>query len=274
MLPHKLEGQHPELLKRFIDKGRARHVCGKVGLTVWWVTGVLISLPSGAPAADIPQIRLPLAEEVVQRMSEMNQWRRSALRQYTSNRRYVAENVRFDKHAEVKVREKYVFPGKKELETLSESGSGYIRREVISKLIEAEVEASKSEIRDQTQVTVENYKFELMGTEKQGGRLCFLITVIPKFPKKYLMKGQIWVDQEDFAIVRMEGSPAKNPSFWTRKVKFTRRYQKHGPFWLADSVESESELFLAGKSSLKIEYFDYVITQAESNAVTASGNGQ
>ena len=79
------------------------------------------------------------------------------------------------------------------------------------------------------------------------------------------MRGRIWVHQEDFAIVRMEGSPAKNPSFWTRKVEFTRRYQKHGPFWLTASIESESEVLIAGKSSLKIEYSDYVITQGESH---------
>ena len=70
--------------------------------------------------------------------------------------------------------------------------------------------------------------------------------------------------------MRMEGSPAKNPSFWTRKVEFTRRYQKHGPFWLAASIESESELLIAGKSSLKIEYSDYVINQAEGDQKMAS----
>jgi hypothetical protein len=63
----------------------------------------------------------------------------------------------------------------------------------------------------------------------------------------------------------MEGSPAKTPSFWTKSVRFTRCYQKHGPFWLAASIESESEIIIAGKSSLKIEYSDYVITQGESD---------
>jgi hypothetical protein len=165
----------------------------------------------------------------------------------------------------VAVREKYVYPGKKQFETLSETGSDYIRRKVISKLIDAEQDSAQNENRDQTRITPENYKFELLGTEEQEGHPCFLIAVIPNHSKKYLMKGRIWVHQEDFAIVRMEGSPAKNPSFWTRKVEFTRRYQKHGPFWLAASIESESEVLIAGKSSLRIEYSDYVITQGESH---------
>jgi hypothetical protein len=240
----------------------------KANLAAWCI-GILL-LPCGVTAAEMNQSSLLTAVEVIQRMLESDKARRSALQEYTSNRRYVADNKRFSKHAEVAVREKYVYPGKKQFETVSESGSDYIRRKVINKLIEAEQDAAQNENRDQTRITPENYKFELLGTEEQEGHPCFLIAVTPNQSKKYLMKGRIWVDQKDFAIVRMEGSPAKNPSFWTRKVEFTRRYQKHGPFWLAASIESESELLVAGKSSLKIEYLDYVITQGGSDQKIAS----
>jgi hypothetical protein len=242
----------------------------KKNLAVWGVIGILLFPLSGA-AGEGSAPTLPLtADQVIQRMMELDQWRRSALQQYTANRRYVVDNGRFNKHAEVMVRETYVYPGKKEFETLSESGAGYIRRKVISKLIEAEVDAAQNQNRDQTRITPDNYKFELLGTEEQEGRPCFLISVIPNRSKKYLMKGRIWVDQKDFAIVRMEGSPAKNPSFWTKSVRFTRCYQKHGPFWLAASIESESEVLIAGKSSLRIEYSDYVITEGEGDQKIAS----
>jgi hypothetical protein len=242
----------------------------KANLAAWCIGGILLIRSCGVSAADITQGPSLTAVEVIQRMLESDKARRSALQEYTSNRRYVADNKRFSKHAEVAVREKYVYPGKKQFETVSESGSDYIRRKVINKLIEAEQDAAQNENRDQTRITPENYKFQLLGTEEQEGHPCFLIAVAPNQPKKYLMKGRIWVDQKDFAIVRMEGSPAKNPSFWTRKVEFTRRYQKHGPFWLAASIESESELLVAGKSSLKIEYLDYVINQGEGDQKMAS----
>jgi hypothetical protein len=237
----------------------------KANLAASCIGGILLLLPRGATAAEINQSSPLTAVEVIRRMLELDKARRFALQQYTSNRRYVADNRKFNKHAEVAVREKYVYPGKKEFETLSETGSDYIRRKVISKLIDAEQDSAQNDNRDQTRITPENYKFELLGTEEQEGHPCFLIAVIPNHSKKYLMKGRIWVHQEDFAIVRMEGSPAKNPSFWTRKVEFTRRYQKHGPFWLPASIESESEVLIAGKSSLKIEYSDYVIAQGESD---------
>jgi Outer membrane lipoprotein-sorting protein len=242
----------------------------KANLAAWCIGGILLIRSYGVSAADITQGPSLTAVEVIQRMLEQDKARRSALQQYTSNRKYVADNKKFGKHAEVAVREKYVYPGQKQFETISENGSDYIRRKVINKLIEAEQDAAQSENRDQTRLTPGNYKFELLGAEEQEGHPCFLIAVTPNQSKKYLMRGRIWVHQEDFAIVRMEGSPAKNPSFWTRKVEFTRRYQKHGPFWLAASIESESELLVAGKSSLKIEYSDYVINQAEGDQKMAS----
>ena len=220
-------------------------------------------------AAD-PVAFTPTADEVVRRLVEMDKRRASALAHYVSERRYFAENRKFAKHAEVDVQESYVPPDQKELKIVSESGSTVIRRRVIDKLIEAELDAIRDDNRDQTHITPENYTFHLSGTEKSDGYSCFILDVIPRSAKKYLMRGQIWVDKNDFAIVRMEGSPAKTPSIWTRRVRFVRRYEKHGEFWLPASLESESEIFIAGKSTLKIEYSDYRIEPREPRVVSAS----
>ncbi|MGD1095678.1 MAG: outer membrane lipoprotein-sorting protein [Bryobacteraceae bacterium] len=219
---------------------------------------ILAITASLAYAADTNALSMS-AEEVVRQLVEMDQGRASALGRYVSERRYVAENRKFSKRAEVTVRESYVPPDQKELSVTSETGSTVVRRRVIAKLIEAELDAVRDANRDQTHVTPENYTFQLAGTEQVDGYSCFVLEVNPKIPKKYLMRGRIWVDTSDFAIVRMEGSPAKNPSVWTREVHFIRRYEKHGPFWLPASLESESKIVIAGTSTLKIEYSDYRI---------------
>ncbi|MDE3164529.1 MAG: outer membrane lipoprotein-sorting protein [Acidobacteriota bacterium] len=203
------------------------------------------------------------ADEIVQRMLETDSVRRQALQRYTSSRVYVAENKRFSQRAEVAVRESYSFPGKKDFTVLSETGSGYIRRKVIDKLIAAEIESAQKDNRDQTRITPENYRFQLSGTEPVEGRSCFVVEVIPLHAKKYLVRGKIWVDQEEFAIMRMEVAPAKNPSFWTRKVQIVRRYQKYGLFWLPASLESASDILIAGKSTLQIAYTDYQINSPD-----------
>jgi hypothetical protein len=235
-----------------------------VGLfsTVREITGILAAtavLLSGLVRGSELAINGPSAQEVVNRMIEMNQSRAAKLPQYTSQRIYVVDNQHFAKRAEVAVQESYLNPERKDLRVVSVSGSPFIQHKVIDKLIDAEIDAARAENRDQTYITSQNYKFRLIGTEDINERPCYVLEVIPKVPKKYLMRGRIWVDVAEFAIVRMEGSPAKNPSFWTRKVHFVRRYERHGPFWLPSSLESESEILIAGTSSLKIEYFEYQI---------------
>ena len=79
---------------------------------------------------------------------------------------------------------------------------------------------------DESRVTPENYSFRMLGIEEIDGRTAYAIEVTPKVPKKYLMRGTIWVDAADYAIVRMQGSPAKNPSFFIKSVRFTHTYQK------------------------------------------------
>ena len=67
------------------------------------------------------------------------------------------------------------------------------------------------------------------------------------------------MDAEDFAITRLEGNPAKNPSFWIHSVHIVHRYEHIGNFWLpvADRFLSEARIF--GSTEVEIEYFDYVI---------------
>jgi hypothetical protein len=204
---------------------------------------------------------------VIRRLIQMNEARRRALLAYRAERRYVAENAHFALRAEVAVDEAYSAAGEKEFQIVSETGSPFIRRKVIEKLIDAEVDAGAKENRDQTQITPENYVFRQTGTDVISGRTCYVFDVIPKAAKKYLMRGSVWIDAEDFAIVRMEGSPAKNPSLWTRKTHFVRTYEKHGVFWLPASVESDSDILIAGKSTLKINYSGYKIDSAADAAL-------
>ena len=55
---------------------------------------------------------------------------------------------------------------------------------------------------------------------------------------KFSIRGRIWVDGEDFAIARIEGQPAKNPSLWIRSVQVEQRYGRAGQFWLPASNQA------------------------------------
>jgi hypothetical protein len=65
------------------------------------------------------------------------------------------------------------------------------------------------------------------------------------------------VDANDYAVVQIEGTPARNVSFWTKRVNFVQTFAKNGDLWLAQSNRSVTDARMFGIANLTIEYFDY-----------------
>jgi hypothetical protein len=89
-----------------------------------------------------------------------------------------------------------------------------------------------------------------------------VLEVEPKRIDKFLYHGRIWVDARDFAVVRLEAEPSKNPSFWTKKADIEQVYTKVSDFWLPAYNHSVTAIRLGGRADLTIEYKDYEITDA------------
>jgi len=172
-------------------------------------------------------------------------------------RRYVLQNDRLDKHAEMLVRVEGDADETKHFEVVSQEGWKAAQKHVLQKMLDSEAEASSPETRFKTRMSPENYEFHIVRTALLGDRMAYVIDVTPKRNEERLFEGQIWIDAQDYAMVRVEGKPAKNPSFWTRSVHFVHTYQKSGPFWFPASTESVTEVRIFGETNLTIQYFDY-----------------
>jgi len=206
--------------------------------------------------ADDSKSQLPSSDEVVARMIQNDRERQSALDGYTAARRYILENRNHNKRAEMLVRVTCLKNGSKQFETVSSSGWGAARKHVFPRLLEAEAEAST--LREQSRIIPENYSFELSGTDNVGGRPAYVLQIAPKTSNKYLMRGKIWVDAEEYAIVRTEGTPAKNPSFWIKSVHFVHTYEKQGQFWFPVFDRSVTDARIFGATEVSIDYFEYI----------------
>jgi hypothetical protein len=214
---------------------------------------------------------LPSAEDVVAKMMQFDTQRQSELTGYTATRHYVAVNK--SRRAEMLVHVDCGSDGAKQFTVLSEEGSGSIRKHVFHKLLSEETEASRHGTRNSTRLTPANYDFQFVGQEKLGTGPAYVLQVSPKTANKYLIDGKIWVDANDYSIVRIEGQPARNPSFWVRSVHFVHTYEKVGPFWFASATHTKSEIRIFGSSELTIENSDYTLnpsidhtTEADSQA--------
>lgn len=203
-------------------------------------------------------VQPPSAGEIVTRLIERDRERQAGLDGYTAQRRYVLENERRHKRAEMVVRMRTLKDGSKEFEIVSSAGWGIARNHVFPKLLSAEADAAQPGLRDRSRIIPENYSFEMVGAETVNERLAYVLAVTPKTSNKYLMKGRIWIDAEEYAIVRIEGQPSKNPSFWVKSVRFVHTYSKQGQFWLPLSDNSVTEARILGATGLRIEYFGYL----------------
>ena len=222
--------------------------------------------PASAQQPDTASVgnRAPLtAEQVVHNLVEMNLHRVEALHAYQGIRIYRVEYHGFPgtRSAEMVVSMKYR-SGTKKFIVQSASGYKVIIEKVFRKLLEAEAEALDAEIQRRSGLTDDNYRFTLIGYESGFSGAMYVLDVEPRTKDKFLYRGRIWVDAEDFAAVRLEVEPAKNPSFWTKKAEFVQVYMKVGNFWLPAYNRSVTAIRLGGHAELTIDYKDYEITGA------------
>ena len=229
--------------------------------------------PLSAPAIE-PRIALT-AEQVVNQLVQRNLERAQALAAYQGTRIYRLEYRGFpgSRSAEMIVDVKYRSPGTKEFSIRSENGSRLLIERVFHKLLQSEQEALSEENQARVALNHDNYRFVLVGYENMPTGPCYLLSVEPLTKNKLLYRGRIWVDAEDFAVVRIEAAPAKNPSFWTKETRIEQAYGKVGDFWLPLSNRSSSTIRLGGHASFTIDYQDYRITAATPLGTTSKVAG-
>jgi outer membrane lipoprotein-sorting protein len=233
------------------------------------VTVLYLISASAAVAADNPgTATLPTPDEIVSRMAASDLHRQSSIDGYAGMRRYILENRKLQKRAELLVKVNGDKDGTKHFEIVSEDGWKSANTHVLRKMLESESETSSPQLRAMSKLNFTNYEFEVLRAEAVSGRRAYVLNVKPKRKEKYLFQGLIWVDAEDYALVRAEGSPAKNPSFWTKSTHFVQLYQKNGPLWFPLSTQSVTEARLFGTTDVNIEYFDYAPQGRASSEVT------
>jgi hypothetical protein len=224
--------------------------------------------PAGAQqsVASAVIVNGPLStEQVVKNLVSMNRERAQALHAYrvTETFRLKYRGFPGSRTAVMVVDAKYHSPGTKQFTIQSATGSRLIINKVSRKLLEAEQQVLGAEATKRTALNTDNYSFAGAGHDDDLSSLAYVLRVNPLTKSKFLYHGRIWVNSNDFAVVRVEAEPAKNPSFWTRDVEIEQSYMKVGDFWLPARIHSITAVRLGGHAELTIQYSNYVITSAD-----------
>src|ERR1700674_185363 len=198
-------------------------------------------------------------DEVVAKMLERNRLRNEQLQRYSAVRTYEIKNPEGKLAAQAMVRVEYWAPDKKTFSNISEKGSGIVRHLGFDRLIQSETETSSGQEHRNSAITTANYTFSLSGEEDVGPYHCLVVEATPKRKEKYLFEGKIWIDADDFAVVKIADHPAKKPSFGINRVEFVRQYQRIAGFWLPFRDETSVEVKMYGKKVFTIDHQQYVI---------------
>lgn len=213
---------------------------------------------SSASLPAIPASSGETADEIVRKLVQQNQRRAEELKGYTDRREYTVVYHGFPSlKASMTVDARYTAPSEKQFQIISESGSKLLVNRVLKKLLESEQEAAKNP--GETALTPANYTFSLLGEQDIAGRRSYRMHVEPRVSSKFLYRGTVFVDAQDYAVVQIQAEPAQNPSFWIRKTHIDHTYAKTGDFWLPEHNRSESTMRLGGTAVLTIDYGQYTL---------------
>ena len=235
----------------------------------WQVPALLLLsfLPLGAYGIEDPSTT-PSTEFIVQKLQQANTHRADALRSYQGKRAYTLNYQGFPgtRSASMTVEAAYAAPDKKEFDVVSQNGSKMLLNRVLLKLLESEKEAWQEPNRLAADLSPRNYDFAFLQMDSTDYGPAYVLQVTPRTNAKFLYKGKIWVDANDFAVVRIDGEPGRNPSFWINHTRIDQRYGKFGEFWLPVHNQSITHSRFGGDAVLNIDYTDYRINSVSKDA--------
>jgi len=142
------------------------------------------------------------------------------------------------------------------------TGDGFVKSNVIVRVLQSEVEQVERGDRAATAITERNYKFSFEGPDALAGHTVYVFEVKPRRRAAGLFKGRIFLDAHTGSLRRIEGSMAKTPSFFIRRIDFTQDFEDIDGFTVPTELHSTTRARVIGRAMLSIVHRGYHLTPA------------
>jgi hypothetical protein len=200
----------------------------------------------------------PDVNTIVQRMATAQQENKARLRPFTVKRGYFLLDKKDQTKGEVVANITVLPPDNKQYSIESSSGGG-MGEKVLRDILTKETEPAKDERK--TELSAENYDFQLLGEETMDGRRCYLLGINPRREEKDLIRGKIWVDAQNYNIHRIEGSPVKSPSWWIHDLQILMSFAEVDGMWLRTFTHAVANVRFKGKYVMESRDLEYRAAQ-------------
>jgi len=216
-----------------------------------WLSGfvflaALASSSQVAPSAS--ETRPPDLNLILQRLEEAQDQEPARSRPYEVTREYkVFHGDNKEPISEIMAQINFVPPDTKTYKITQARGNSRGEK-IVRELLDRETESAKK--RGGSEIGRTNYDFVFLRQENFSGAPEYVLRIVPKRKDKYLLRGQIWVDASTFHIRRIEGVPAKSPSFWIKDIHITLQYSELNGMWIPVSFDAIATVRLLGQYTL------------------------
>ena len=219
---------------------------------------------------------IPSIDDIVVLMTQAQADNRARFRPYTVTRSYKLfkgkdnDEVKSAVSAEITVE-----PPEFERYTVKSAEGSELGEKLVRRMLDSEMDLAKDYA--STGITPTNYEFVFAREDVLGGHPCYVLTMLPKRRSKSLLRGMAWMDSSTYLFRRIEGEPAKNPSWWLKDVRIVLLYGYAGGMWLQTASEATANVRMLGPSSLRWQDVSYQVRDyfpAASLASTTSSGGR
>lgn len=137
------------------------------------------------------------------------------------------------------------------------SGDGFVKHNVINRLLQQEVDRTQKQDGAQTAICEKNYKFAYKGESEIDGRSVHVYQVKPRTDLPGLFKGRVYIDVLSGALLRAEGKLEKSPSFFIKKMDFVTDYADLNGFSLPIHIHTVTDVRIIGRVVMDISTTAY-----------------
>lgn len=233
------------------------------------LTAADVSIPEFVPPTALPRMSPELALEAFQKRS---------LRQAQELAGFSAETVvraelpRSSQHGELELERHYSVPRNLTFKALRYVGDGFVKTNVIARLLQSEVDHVQKDDPALTALRPENYKFSHKRTLEIAGRTVHVYQVKPRKKRPGLFKGHISLDAYTGSLVRAEGRIVKSPSIFVNKIDFVQDFADVNGYTLPTHIHSEARAAIVGPTVVDIVNSDCQPVLLTTVSMGASGS--
>jgi hypothetical protein len=201
----------------------------------------------------------PDLHAIVSRMMAAQQHNKVRSRAFTVKRDYQLLDKQQEQKAQVVAHITYMPPDHKQYRIVSSHGG--LGEKILRDVLDKETEEPRDP--DRKELSEANYSFEFLGPAQLEGQSCYLIGLKPKREDKELIRGRLWVDAENYNIRRIEGHPAKNPSWWIRDLEVFMSFAEVDGMWLRTFTYAIANVRFKGKYEMVSRDLEYSPAQEQ-----------